>query len=70
MKDRYAQRAMRFFSFHLMPYSDLPSDYDGPAWVTCPNAFYDPQLGRFLSEDPVGIERELEALAEAEMRGS
>src|SRR2546423_15058279 len=41
-------RAVRFFSFHLMPYPDLPSDYDGPAWVTCPNEFYDPQLGSTL----------------------
>ena len=24
--------AVRFFSFHLMPYPALPSDYDGPAW--------------------------------------
>jgi len=39
---------MRFFSFHLMPYSDLPADYDGPAWVTCPNSFYDPKLGHQL----------------------
>ena len=28
---------MRFFSFHLMPYPALPKEYDGPAWVTCPN---------------------------------
>src|SRR3982750_2673064 len=38
-----------------MPYPDLPSDYDGPAWVTCPNQFYDPQVGhdvynRYLDE--------------------
>ena len=37
---------MRFFSFHLMPYPALPADYDGPAWVTCPNRLYDPQVGR------------------------
>lgn len=36
---------MRFFSFHLMPYPDLPPDYDGPAWITCPNALFDPRLG-------------------------
>ena len=36
---------MRFFSFHLMPYPALPTDYDGPAWVTCPNAFFDPAVG-------------------------
>jgi alkanesulfonate monooxygenase SsuD/methylene tetrahydromethanopterin reductase-like flavin-dependent oxidoreductase (luciferase family) len=37
---------MRFFSFHLMPYPALPPDYDGPAWVTCPNQLFDPQVGR------------------------
>ena len=46
---------MRIFSFHLMPYPALPSDYDGPAWVTCPNAFFDAQVGhevynRYLDE--------------------
>jgi alkanesulfonate monooxygenase SsuD/methylene tetrahydromethanopterin reductase-like flavin-dependent oxidoreductase (luciferase family) len=33
---------VRFFSFHLMPYPDLPEDYDGPAWITCPNSLFDP----------------------------
>jgi alkanesulfonate monooxygenase SsuD/methylene tetrahydromethanopterin reductase-like flavin-dependent oxidoreductase (luciferase family) len=46
---------MRVFSFHLMPYPALPDDYDGPAWVTCPNGLFDPQLGpglynRYLDE--------------------
>jgi alkanesulfonate monooxygenase SsuD/methylene tetrahydromethanopterin reductase-like flavin-dependent oxidoreductase (luciferase family) len=46
---------VRFFSFHLMPYPALPDDYDGPAWVTCPNALYDPAVGhevynRYLDE--------------------
>ena len=36
---------MRIFSFHLMPYPALPADYEGPAWVTCPNALYDPAVG-------------------------
>ncbi len=36
---------MRFFSFHLMPYPGLPADYDGPAWITCPNQLFDPRLG-------------------------
>lgn len=36
---------MRFFSFHLMPYPALPADYDGPAWITCPNGLYDPAVG-------------------------
>ncbi len=39
---------MRFFSFHLMPYTDLPSTYEGPAWITCPNELYDPALGHQL----------------------
>src|ERR687892_1927861 len=39
---------MRFFSFHLMPYPDLPASYEGPAWITCPNGFYDPALGHDL----------------------
>jgi alkanesulfonate monooxygenase SsuD/methylene tetrahydromethanopterin reductase-like flavin-dependent oxidoreductase (luciferase family) len=39
---------MRFFSFHLMPYPDLPPDHDGPAWITCPNSFYDPERGNKL----------------------
>jgi len=46
---------VRLFSFHLMPYPSLPDDYDGPAWITCPNAFFDPGLGtriynRYLDE--------------------
>jgi alkanesulfonate monooxygenase SsuD/methylene tetrahydromethanopterin reductase-like flavin-dependent oxidoreductase (luciferase family) len=36
---------MRVFSFHLMPYPDLPDDYDGPAWITCPNSLFDPDAG-------------------------
>jgi alkanesulfonate monooxygenase SsuD/methylene tetrahydromethanopterin reductase-like flavin-dependent oxidoreductase (luciferase family) len=39
---------VRFFSFHLMPYTQLSPDYDGPAWVTCPNELYDPQVGNEL----------------------
>ena len=46
---------VRFFNFHLMPYPGLPEDYDGPAWVTCPNELFDPELGnqvynRYLDE--------------------
>ena len=46
---------MRFFSFHLMPYPALPADYDGPAWVTCPNSLFRPEVGteiynRYLDE--------------------
>ncbi len=39
---------MRLFSFHLMPYPGLPADYDGPAWITCPNRLFDPALGTAL----------------------
>ena len=39
---------MKFFSFHLMPWPYLPSDYDGPAWITCPNDLYDPARGHDL----------------------
>jgi len=28
-----------------MPYPDLPPDYDGPAWITCPNELFDPTAG-------------------------
>jgi alkanesulfonate monooxygenase SsuD/methylene tetrahydromethanopterin reductase-like flavin-dependent oxidoreductase (luciferase family) len=46
---------VRVFSFHLMPYPALPDDYDGPAWVTCPNELFDPAVGhqiynRYLDE--------------------
>ncbi len=46
---------MRFFSFHLAPYPALPADYEGPAWVTCPNELFDPAIGaevynRYLDE--------------------
>ena len=46
---------MRCFAFHLMPYPALPDDYDGPAWVTCPNELFDPAVGqqvynRYLDE--------------------
>jgi len=46
---------VRFFNFHLMPYPSLPPEYDGPAWVTCPNELFDPQIGnqvynRYLDE--------------------
>jgi alkanesulfonate monooxygenase SsuD/methylene tetrahydromethanopterin reductase-like flavin-dependent oxidoreductase (luciferase family) len=38
-----------------MPYPALPDDYDGPAWVTCPNSLFDPDVGtqiynRYLDE--------------------
>ena len=42
---------MKFFFFHLMPYSELDLDFDKqyPAtWVTLPNAYYDPRKGHEL----------------------
>jgi alkanesulfonate monooxygenase SsuD/methylene tetrahydromethanopterin reductase-like flavin-dependent oxidoreductase (luciferase family) len=36
------------FMFHLMPWAHLPASYAGPAWVTCPNSFYDPARGHDL----------------------
>lgn len=46
---------MRFYAFHLMPWPYLPPDYDGPAWITCPNELFDPPKGaelysRYLDE--------------------
>jgi alkanesulfonate monooxygenase SsuD/methylene tetrahydromethanopterin reductase-like flavin-dependent oxidoreductase (luciferase family) len=54
-RERGGFAEMRFFSFHLMPYPALPDDYDGPAWVTCPNSLFDPGVGtqiynRYLDE--------------------
>ena len=31
-----------------MSWPYLPADYDGPAWVWCPNALYDPKEGHRL----------------------
>src|SRR5204862_5568398 len=45
MVRRQEEVPMRFFSFHLMPYTALPDSYEGPAWVTCPNERYDPHVG-------------------------
>src|SRR6476619_8571262 len=42
---------MKFFFFHLMPYSELDLDFDKkyPAtWVTLPNTYYDPKKGHEL----------------------
>jgi len=46
---------MKFFAFHLMPWPHLPPDYEGPAWIRCPNSLYDGQRGhaiynRYLDE--------------------
>ncbi len=42
---------MEVFNFNLMPWPYLPADYSDPAWVTCPNALYDPMLGHQLYND-------------------
>ncbi|HLF99704.1 MAG TPA: LLM class flavin-dependent oxidoreductase [Acidimicrobiia bacterium] len=56
---------MEVFSFHLMPYAYLPDDYEGSAWITVPNALYDPVKGqalyhRYLDEleaaEPLGFD--------------
>ena len=42
---------MRFFCFHLMPYSELDLSYTekyNSAWVTLPNSYYDPVKGHAL----------------------
>ncbi|HLI25467.1 MAG TPA: LLM class flavin-dependent oxidoreductase [Chloroflexota bacterium] len=42
---------MEFHCFHLMPWPYLPPDFDArysSAWVTCPNALYDPERGHAL----------------------
>ena len=39
---------MDFYFFHLMPWPHLPADYTGPAWVKCPNAYYDASRGHQL----------------------
>ena len=39
---------MDFYFFHLMPWPHLPADYNGPAWVTCPNSYYDGSRGHEL----------------------
>lgn len=42
---------LQFHYFHLMPWPDLPPDFDeayDSAWVTLPNSFYDPIKGHAL----------------------
>src|SRR6058998_1157055 len=57
---------MKFFMFHLMPYRDLPDDFEehhDSAWVWVPNELYDPPTG-------AGYYREyLDQLAYAEELG-
>jgi alkanesulfonate monooxygenase SsuD/methylene tetrahydromethanopterin reductase-like flavin-dependent oxidoreductase (luciferase family) len=45
---------MKFFMFHLMPYRDLPEDFErhhDSAWVWIPNELYDPPTGAAYYED-------------------
>lgn len=49
---------MKFFFFHLMPYSAIDPDFlekHGTSWITLPNSYYDPKAGaklyhRYLDE--------------------
>jgi alkanesulfonate monooxygenase SsuD/methylene tetrahydromethanopterin reductase-like flavin-dependent oxidoreductase (luciferase family) len=44
-------RSLLFHYFHLMPWPHLPADFDtkyDSAWVTLPNAIYDPARGHVL----------------------
>jgi alkanesulfonate monooxygenase SsuD/methylene tetrahydromethanopterin reductase-like flavin-dependent oxidoreductase (luciferase family) len=56
---------VEFFAFNLMPWPYLPDEYDGPAWIDCPNSFFDPERGhalynRYLDElelaEPLGFD--------------
>jgi len=38
-----------------MSWSNLPADYDGPAWVWCPNSLYDPKEGHRLYNEYLGF---------------
>src|SRR5256885_13521991 len=54
---------MDLFMFHLMPWAYLPPGYEGPAWVKCPNSFYDGRRGHAL------YNRYLDELVRAEALG-
>ena len=49
---------MKFYFFHLMPYSAIEPDFletNGSSWITLPNSYYDPKKGfelyhRYLDE--------------------
>ncbi len=36
---------MEIYSFHLMPWPNLPTSYDGTAWISLPNSLFDPAQG-------------------------
>ena len=57
---------MKHFLFHLMPYQDLPADFEkhhDSAWVWVPNELYDPEKGRQYYTDYI------DQLAHAETLG-
>jgi alkanesulfonate monooxygenase SsuD/methylene tetrahydromethanopterin reductase-like flavin-dependent oxidoreductase (luciferase family) len=48
---------MKTFFFHLMPYGDLDLSYAdryNSAWVTLPNSYFDPKVGRKLYDRYIG----------------
>src|SRR5580658_7659504 len=53
---------MKIFHFHLVSWPDLPESYDGPAWVWCPNALYDPKEGHRLYNEYLDLIEESEPL--------
>lgn len=59
-------RRLKFFYFHLMPYTELPREWvesSAPAWVTPSNAMFDPEVGRGL------YHRYIDELVQAETLG-
>ena len=57
---------MKHFLFHLMPYRDLPNDFEkkhDSAWVWIPNDLFDPEKGHTFYNDYI------DQLAEAETLG-
>jgi alkanesulfonate monooxygenase SsuD/methylene tetrahydromethanopterin reductase-like flavin-dependent oxidoreductase (luciferase family) len=57
---------VKHFLFHLMPYRDLPADFEkthDSAWVWIPNALFDPERGHRTYNDYI------DELAEAETLG-
>ncbi len=56
---------MQFFYFHLMPWPDLPADFDrryASSWVTLPNRTYDPKRGQVLYNEYLDELERAEAL--------
>ncbi|MGH3055799.1 MAG: LLM class flavin-dependent oxidoreductase, partial [Gaiellaceae bacterium] len=56
---------VQFFYFHLMPWPDLPDDFDrkhASSWITLSNRFYDPQRGHTLYNEYLDEMEHAEAL--------